>query len=131
MRKLCVILLGVATAMLTITLVELIGHYAYPVPAGANMRDPNIVAEYIATAPTGALAIVAVGWFLGAALGGWTALRIARWAPASWIIAALIAVGGIVNATQIPAPLWLQLATVLAPALGGFAAHLLPGWRRG
>ena len=131
MRKVLGVLAGVVVAVLTITVVELIGHSLYPTPPGADMHDPAVVAAYIAAAPTGALVSVVLGWFLGSTFGGWTALKLSHWSPASWIIATLIAAGGIYNATQIPAPLWMQIATVLAPALGAVAAHALPGWRRG
>ncbi len=130
MRRILGIVAGIVAALLAITIVELSGHQLYPTPPGADMSDPAVVTNYISTAPTGALVVVALGWFLGAMVGGWVALWITRWSPAGWIIAALIAAAGIYNATQIPAPLWMQLATVLAPALGGLAAHLLPGWRR-
>lgn len=131
MRKFLGIVAGVVVAMLTIFIVEQVSHHFYPGPPGADMSKPDVVADYIATAPTIAVALIAFGWFLGATLGGWTALTVTHWSPASWIIAGLIAIGGIINATMIPAPLWMQVATVLAPALGGLAAHLLPGWRRG
>lgn len=129
MRKLVGVLAGAVVAMLTVAVVEMIGHRLYPPPAGVDMRSPDGVASYVTAAPTGALAAVVIAWFLGAALGGWIAMRIGRWPAAAWIIAALIALGGIYNATQIPAPLWMQIATVLAPALGGLAAHTL-GRRR-
>ncbi|HET9511357.1 MAG TPA: hypothetical protein VFO80_09425 [Sphingomonas sp.] len=125
MRKVLGILAGIVVAMATVGIVELIGHTLYPPSAGLDMRSPDGVASYVAAAPTGALMAVAVAWFAGAALGGWVAVRIGRWPAAAWIIAALIALAGIYNATQIPAPLWMQIATVLAPALGGLVAHVL------
>lgn len=125
MRKLIGILVGAVVAMLTVAIVEMLGHRLYPPQVGLDMRSPDGVASYIAAAPTGALVAVVLAWFAGAALGGWTAARIGRWPAAAWIIAALIALGGVYNATQIPAPLWMQIATVLAPALGGLVAHAL------
>ena len=117
-------------AVLTITVVELFGQRVYPVPSGTDMSDPVMVAAYMSTAPAGASMVVVFGWFLGAALGGWTAVKVGLWPPAAWIVAALIAGGGIFNATQIPAPLWMQVATILAPTLGGLAAHMLGGRKR-
>ncbi|SOB80494.1 hypothetical protein SAMN06297144_1089 [Sphingomonas guangdongensis] len=124
MRKVLGTLAGVVVAVITITLVELIGHRVYPAPAGLDLT-PEGVARYLESAPAGAMIAVVLGWFAGALLGGWTALAITRWSVAPWIIAGLIAAAGIYNATQIPAPLWMQVATVLAPALGGWLAlHL-------
>ncbi|KQN25045.1 hypothetical protein ASE86_01905 [Sphingomonas sp. Leaf33] len=125
MRKLIGVLTGAVVAMMTVAIAEMIGHRLYPPPAGLDMRSPAGIASYITAAPTGALVAVAVAWLLGAGLGGWTAARIGRWPAAAWIVAALIAIGGVYNATRIPAPLWMQIATVLAPALGGLIAHTL------
>ena len=125
MRKVLGTFAGILVAVITITVVELIGHHLYPAPAGLDLSTPEGVTRYLESAPAGAMIAVVLGWFGGALLGGWTALAIARWGVAPWIIAALIAAGGIYNATQIPAPLWMQVATVLAPALGGWLAlHL-------
>jgi hypothetical protein len=125
MRKVLGTLAGVVVAVITITLVELIGHRLYPAPAGLDLSTPEGVTRYLESAPAGAMIAVVLGWFAGALLGGWTALAITRWTVSPWIIAGLIAAGGIYNATQISAPLWMQLATVLAPALGGWLAlHL-------
>ncbi len=125
MRKILGLLVGIVVAGLTIAFVEMIGHGLYPPPADLDMRSPGGVAQYIAVAPTGALLAVVIGWFAGAAIGGWVAAQIGRWPAAAWIVAGLIALAGVYNATQIPAPLWMQLATVLAPALGGLVAHVL------
>jgi hypothetical protein len=130
MRTIIGMLAGIVVATLTISAVELVGHKAYPVPTSVDMRDPAVVTSYIANAPAGALLTVVAGWFLGAAFGGWTARRLSHWPPAEWIVAGLIALGGIYSAAQIPAPVWMQVATVLAPALGGLAAHLVSARRR-
>lgn len=124
-RKLLGIVAGVVIALVTITLVEFAGHAVFPPPAGQDMRDPAAVTAYLATAPVGAMLFVVAGWFAGALAGGLGAATIARWPAAAWIIAGLIALAGIYNATQIPAPLWMQAATVLAPALGGWTARHL------
>ena len=122
MRKFLGVVCGIVVAMLTVALVEFIGHAVYPPPPGLDMMTPDGVAAYIATVPVTAMLFIVAAWFLGALAGGWVALRISGWAIAAWIVAGLIAVAGIFNATQIPSPLWMQLCTVLAPALGGWAA---------
>jgi len=129
MRKFLGVVVGIVVAMLTITLVEFVGHAVYPPPPGLDLTTPEAMATYVTALPVGAMLFIVAAWFLGALVGGWTALRISGWAVATWIVAAVIAAGGIYNATQIPAPLWMQLSTVLAPALGGWAAlHIR--WRR-
>lgn len=121
-RRISGTVVGVVVAMLAIMLVEFVGHAAYPPPAGLNMMTPAGVTAYLAAVPMTAMMFPVAGWFLGALVGGWTALKIGGWGTSAWLVAGLIAVAGVYNATQIPAPLWMQICTVLAPALGGWAA---------
>ena len=130
MRKFLGIVAGIVVAIVSITIVEMIGHQIFPPPVGLAMNDPAAVTTYITQAPTGAMLFIVAAWFCGALFGGWTAVTIGRWPTATWIIGALIAAGGIYNATQIPAPMWMQLSTALAPALGALAALHLPRARR-
>lgn len=130
MRKVLGIVAGIVAALFTITVVEFIGHQVFPPPEGLAVNTAEGVAAYIAQMPTGAMLFVVAAWFLGALDGGWVAVNIAHWRGATWIIGGLIAIAGIYNATQIPAPMWMQICTVLAPALGALAALHLPGWKR-
>jgi hypothetical protein len=45
---------------------------------------------------------------------------------AGWIIAGLILLGGVANIMMIPHPLWMQIAAVVAPLLGGWVVTRLP-----
>lgn len=119
------IVVGIAVSMGCIFVVEWLGHQIYPPPAGASMNTPEVVADYIATAPTMALMFPPLGWFTGAAIGGWAAQSITRKHWAGWVIAGLVLVGGIINLFLIPAPLWMQIAAVAAPLLGGLVATKL------
>jgi hypothetical protein len=129
-RRILGTIAGIVVAMVTIFVIEMIGHTLYPPAAGLDMRTPGGVTAYLAAVPTSAMVFPVAGWLLGALLGGWAATRLSGWTGAAWVVAGLVALGGIYNATQIPAPLWMRLSTVLAPALGGLLAHRL-GMRRG
>ena len=119
------IVAGVVVAFATVFAIDLAGHQIFPLPSDLNMRDPEAVGAFIRTMPAGALAIVVVAWFAGALDGGVIAVLIARRAWAVWIIAALVAAGGVINVLMIPHPVLLQIGAVAAPLLGGFAASLL------
>ncbi len=120
------ILAGAVAAIGIISIIEAIGHAIYPPPPGAAMTTPDAVAAYIAAAPTMALAFPPIGWFSGAAIGGWLARVISRRSWAGWGIAALVLAGGIINLFLVPAPLWMQIAAVAAPLSGGWAATRMP-----
>ncbi len=121
------IVAGAATAVAVIMLIETIGHLAFPLPDDLALRDPETVAEPVPAMPAAAKLIVVMAWFGGALAGGYVAKRICgrRWA--AWAIAALVAAAGIVNVMMIPHPVWMQIAAVIAPLVGGLLAeHLIP-----
>lgn len=116
---------GLLVAFATVFAIHLAGHQVYPVPSDLNLRDPEAVGAFIRTMPTGALALVLIAWFVGALDGGVVAALISRRAFTVWLIAASVAVAGIVNVLMIPHPVLLQIGAVVAPLLGGFGASLI------
>ena len=125
LRNITAVIVGIVIAFATIWIVDSLGHLLYPLPSDLNVRDPEQVADLLRTMPAGALAFVAAAWLLGALVGGLAAASVARARWAAWAIAALVAVAAILNIYMIPHPEWLQIAAVIAPALGGLiAGHL-------
>jgi hypothetical protein len=116
--------LGIAAAFATVFGIDLIGHQIYPMPSDLDLRDPEAVGAFVRRMPPGALAIVVIAWFAGALAGGLVAASVSRRRWTVWPVAALVAVGGVVNVLMIPHPVALQIGAVVAPLLGGFAASL-------
>lgn len=122
------IIAGLVAGFATIWGIDLIGHLIYPVPSDLAIDDFEAIGAYIESMPAAALAIVAFAWFAGALVGGFVAAAIGRRRWAAWLIAALVAAAGVVNIVMIPHPVLLQIAAIVAPALGGLiAAHLARG----
>ena len=123
------LILGIAAGLLvafaTVFAIDLAGHQIYPLPSDLNLHDPEAVGAFIRTMPSGALALVLIAWFVGALGGGVVAAAISRRAGTVWLVAALVAVAGVVNVLMIPHPVLLQIGAVVAPLLGGFAASLV------
>ena len=122
MRKLLGVVAGIAVAILVIMAIEFAGHAAYPPPPDIDLRDPAATNRLIASLPPGALAGVVIGWFLGSFAGAWTAIRVARWATAGWIVVAFVIAGGLYTIITIPHPMWMQIAAVALPLLAGWMA---------
>lgn len=62
-------------------------------------------------------------WFVGAFLGAVvSSLAGRRWAPASWVVAATMALFAISNFASDPAPLWMASLTLAGIAAGGWIA---------
>ncbi len=124
-RNLAGLAAGLAVAIVTIMVVEAIGHQLFPPPGDADLTQPMS-----ASLPFGTLIFPVIAWFLGALAGSWLALWLcaARWA--GWAIAAFVLAGTIANFALISHPLWVIIAGLVAPILGGWLAHQLPAGRR-
>lgn len=126
LRTVLGILAGVVLAFVVMMAMEMVSYAAFPPPAGLDPSDPEDVRQIVASASLAAMAWVVFGWFVSAVAGGWLARRLSRRDWAGWVIAGLIAVGGIANVFMIPHPLWMQIAAVAAPLLGGWMVTFLP-----
>ncbi|GAA0650398.1 hypothetical protein [Brevundimonas lenta] len=116
------ILAGVAVAMVLVICLELAGHAVFPPPAGLDPLDKADQARLIAMMPLGAALTVVNAWLLGSWGGAAVAGLISRRMWPGWVIAALIACGGLYTVLTIPHPLWMQVAAVAAPLIGGWLA---------
>lgn len=131
MQKLLGTSAGIATAILTILLIEAIGARFFPIPDGFETGDAASLSTMVSAMPLGAKLVVTSGWLLGAFAGGYTAFRLAKWDAAGWIVAMCVAAGGIANIVSIPHPLWMQVSAVSLPFIGAlFAFGLYRRWQR-
>lgn len=131
-KRITALLAGMFVANGLILLVEGLGHRVYPPPAeltpdAATLTDPaaqaafmKAVADYVATAPLGALLFPLLAWGLGAAGGAWMAARLAPDRPLrhATIVGALVMLGTVLNLAGIPHPTWMWLAGPLLVLAG-------------
>lgn len=117
------IVAGIVAAFAAIWAVEMVHHLVYPVPRGVTLTDTAGLARYIEGMSLPQMLFIAGGWLIGAAVGGIVAATIARREAALWAVAALVALAGIANILYVAHPLPLQLASVVAPLLGGLIAR--------
>jgi hypothetical protein len=106
------IIAGVIVFVLTLVLLEYLAHQLF---AGGGGATPG----------PAMLAFVALAYFLSALLGGIVAGRISGRHWAVWVIALLVAAGAAYSLTTIAHPLWMQIASIVAPLLGGLVASRL------
>jgi len=120
---------GLFAAMIAITFIELANaRLLYPPPQGMDFTDARQVEAFIAAMPTGALALLVLGWCAGAFVGGGVAARIAQQYRTllALAIGALVAIGVVSNATGIHHPAWVTASGVLLPIpLAWLAATLV------
>ncbi len=107
------IVAGIFVFVLTLMLLEFVAHQVFAKPGGSPSG--------------GMLAFVAVAYFLSALAGGLTAGKISGQHWTAWLIAILVAAGAGYALTTMPQPLWMQIASIVAPLLGGLVASRLVG----
>lgn len=108
LRKIGGIVAGIIVFVVTLAVLELLAHQLFP-SDGRNLS-------------TGLLAFVALAYFLSAFAGGLTAARISGLHWTVWVIALLVAAGAAYSLTAVAHPVWMQIASIAAPLLGGFLA---------
>lgn len=113
---------GLVTALVAVWAIEMISHALHPLPASLDIWNRPQVGDYIRSMPALSQALVVLAWLLGPLVGGALAVRIAMRRWAAWPPAGLIALAGIANILIYSHPLWMQLAAVVAPLLGGLIA---------
>lgn len=113
---------GLIAAFAVIFGVEWIDTNLYPLPV-IESDDPAEFAKIILAMPLAAKVLVVGGFFSGAFVGSAVALRLSQWRPSGWIIAIVIALGGIASVMMIPHPVWMRVAAVVAPIVGGWLAE--------
>jgi hypothetical protein len=111
---------GLAAAIAIIMSVEGIGNQLYPPPRGYDMSSGSAL-----TLPVRTLIFPVIGWFLGALVGAWLAVRISRRGWTAWVIAACVLAATVFNFALITHPLWVMVAGAIAAPLGGLIGQRL------
>lgn len=103
---------GVIVAMLVVGVMDYVSRMLAPDAAA-------MPAQGFAAVPTTSKVVMTLGWLLATLIGSFIAVRIARWVPAVWVVAGLIVAACLYNGFTIPGvPLWMQIASVIAPVIG-------------
>ena len=90
LRKVLGALAGIATAVLTVMLMQWLSHIIYPLPDGLEVTNSGAMSAHIAAAPVAALLLVLAGYLIATFDGTFVACLIGRAPP--YIYALLIGV---------------------------------------
>ena len=126
-RKLVAAVVGVAVAMLTIQLVEMLGHLVYPPPADFEFGEPDEVREFIASLPVGSILFVGAAWAAGTFLGTLVGalLSASKPLPYAIVVGGLVLAGAITMLVIIPHPWWFTIAAPVAIIVAAFLGMYL------
>lgn len=113
-------LAGVLIAMLSVWLVQKIGHAVYPPPADLDFTDIAAAKAYIEMLPVGALLFVIASYFIGTAAGTCAACAVGTMLPRVFavFIGCLMLVATTINVISIPHPTWFIILAVVAIVSG-------------
>ena len=116
---------GVLLGFVTVTITDMIVHRLYPLPPGVDPMDPAAVAAAIPSMPTMTFVLLVLGWALAAAVGAYTAARLATRSELTCglTVAGVLLLATLMNLRMLPHPTWMwPAAIVLLPLFGWLAA---------
>lgn len=131
LRTLLAIVVGVIAMMITVHGIETIGHMLYPPPPGLDPNDLDQLDSIIASAPTGAMVMLVLGWCVGTIVGSGLAARIARHPRVAATVVALLVVTGVAGTVFLmPShPTWVAVLGLLLPVPLGLGMARVVGRR--
>ena len=120
-------LIGIATAVVTVMLMDFLSHSIYPPPAGIEIVDTEAMNVYLASAPVGALAIVLAGYLMATFDGVFVACLIGRAQPLIYalVIGVLMLAATASNLLMLRHPTWFSVSAIVGIVVSAWLASLL------
>ena len=111
LRKILAVAAGIIATSIAVGLVQQLGHYLYPLPAGADPNNPEVIKEYVEKDPFMAVFFVILSYAAGALTGGFVATKIANDGKKIYaiIIGVLFLFVSIYMMITIPSPIWFWI----------------------
>ena len=132
-RKIIALIVGLAVAVITVMLVQKLGHHLYPPPEGLDPADEEFMKNYVASLPWGPLSIVIASYVLATLAGGWVAASVAGEKPMlfSGIVALFVLAGAVSTMIIIPHPTWFMVTAVVGIIVAAMVAARFASGRLG
>lgn len=110
-KRILAVLGGLFFGVITITIVEKLGNYLFPRPAGIKDNDMEALKQYVETAPLMALLFVILGYALGAFVAGFSSTKIAGDGKKTYamICGIIFLLQGIYMMYILPTPIWFWI----------------------
>jgi hypothetical protein len=115
MNRVLAVPAGLMAGWIVFIIVETITHRVYPPPPGFDPGNAEHLKAFVDGLPVAALLLLLLGCAVGAFAGGLVAARIH--VPPSrrpgWFVGGILTLGGILNLTMVPHPMWFTVVTIL------------------
>lgn len=111
LSKILAVVAGILVTSIVVGLVQQMGHYLYPLPAGADPNDPEAIKSYVETAPFLAVFFVIISYAMGALFGGFFSTKIADDGKPVYavVIGVIFLIISVYMMTVIPSPVWFWI----------------------
>lgn len=126
MRATLAVIAGVLVGMAAMMAVAYVGDMLFPTPpmraSGGAIEQATAA---FANTPLQMRLCLVLAWFIGGIVAGVVAKLIVRDGRIAWTAIAILTVLTAVNIFILPYPVWMEIANVLAPLLGGLVGNHL------
>ena len=110
---------GLAAAIVIMMLTETMGNQIAPPPARIGVSDDTDARAL----PFLTLLFPVLGWFVGALIGSWLAIRVSDESWTAWVVAGCVLAATIFNFILALHPTWVMVAGLIVPVLGAWLAQ--------
>lgn len=119
LRRILAAIAGIIAAIITISLIEQLGHTLFPYPEGAKPMDMEWIKNNIDLIPRGSMIAVIIAHGVGIAIGMFVAGLISKTSiiPA-YVVAGLMIIATVGNWILIPSPIWFYIADGISVIAG-------------
>ena len=127
MRNVLGAVAGIATALLTVWLIQWLGQIVFPLPEGLDPNDTEAFAAYVAEMPVAPLILVLVSYFIGTFDGVFVACLIGRIKPILYglLVAVVMLAATGTTLLLIPHPMWFSASALIGIVLMAWLAALV------
>ena len=121
LRRILAAIAGIIAAIITISIIEKLGHVLFPYPEGAKPMDIEWIKNNVDLIPQGSMIAVIIAHGVGVAVGMFVAGLISKTSiiPA-YVVAGFMVVATIANWFMIPSPTWFYIADGISVIAGFF-----------
>jgi hypothetical protein len=126
LRTIAGVIVGLVVGILALVAIAFVGGAFFRIPVDPRIAGPvEQAAAALPNAPTGALLMIALSWFAAGLAGGLGAKLISGSRSTCWSVVGVLTVLIVINIFFAPFPMWMQIASVAAPLIGGVIAQQL------
>jgi hypothetical protein len=123
-RTLAGVAAGIAVSIILMMLTEALGNALFP-PPSVDLNNPDAPAAL----PFVNQLFPILGWFVASLIGGWLAIQVSAREGTTWLVAASVLVGELLDFSLGRHAVWVMIVGVLAPLVAAWLAQKLPRWR--